>query len=258
MRRIRCSVKPSLIHPSRSNDALAQRDGVFGAVADPTLMARLEISPGTRLTVGNTTFEIRAALTSEPDKLAGGIGFGPRLLVSEDALRATGLLQPGSLVRWHYRLRLPANDASDAAAKALTAQARAQLAGSRMGYPRAQQCLPATRTQRRTLYAIPHDRWTDSTSGRRSRCRQRRQKSPRPADRHDRDDESARGQRPPYFHDLSDAGSADGASRRASSALRLGQSFRSRFPGCSARSFRCHWLPHCISGNCCWLYSMGY
>ncbi|MGA7041715.1 MAG: ABC transporter permease, partial [Pseudolabrys sp.] len=68
--------------PLPLNDALAQRDGAFGAVADPTLMARLEISPGTRLTVGNTTFEIRAALTSEPDKLAGGIGFGPRLLVS--------------------------------------------------------------------------------------------------------------------------------------------------------------------------------
>ncbi|MGA8001676.1 MAG: FtsX-like permease family protein, partial [Pseudolabrys sp.] len=38
-----------------------------------------------------------------------------------------GLLQPGSLVRWHYRVRLPANDATDAAAKAATAQARTQL-----------------------------------------------------------------------------------------------------------------------------------
>ena len=42
-------------------------------------------------------------------------------------MRATGLLQPGSLVRWHYRLRLPANDTSDAAAKAVAAQARAQF-----------------------------------------------------------------------------------------------------------------------------------
>jgi putative ABC transport system permease protein len=113
--------------PGALADALAQRDGIFGAVADPTLMARLEVSPGARLTIGNATFEIHSALTSEPDKLAGGIGFGPRLLASQDALRATGLLQPGSLVRWHYRLRLPANDASDAAAKTLTAQARAQL-----------------------------------------------------------------------------------------------------------------------------------
>ncbi len=113
--------------PGALGDALAQRDGAFGAAADPTLLARLDIKPGARLTIGNATIEIRAALTKEPDKLAGGIGFGPRLLVSQDALRATGLLQPGSLVRWHYRLRLPQSDATDAAAKAVTAQARAQL-----------------------------------------------------------------------------------------------------------------------------------
>ena len=108
-------------------DALAQRDGAFGAVADPVLVTRLGLKPGARLTVGDATFEIRAALASEPDKLAGGIGFGPRLLVSEAALRATGLLQPGSLVHWHYRLRLPANDTSDAAAKAVATQARQQF-----------------------------------------------------------------------------------------------------------------------------------
>ena len=113
--------------PGPLPNALEQRDGVFGAVADPTLMARLELKPGARITVGNANIEIRAALTNEPDKLAGGIGFGPRLLVGQDALLATGLLQPGSLVRWHYRLRLPNNDASDAAAKAVTAQARTQL-----------------------------------------------------------------------------------------------------------------------------------
>ncbi len=104
--------------------ALAERDGVFGAAADATLMARLNLKPGARVAVGNANFEVRAVLASEPDKLAGGIGFGPRFMVSEDALRATGLLQPGSLVHWHYRLRLPANDEGDAAAKAVTAQAR--------------------------------------------------------------------------------------------------------------------------------------
>ncbi len=108
-------------------DTLARHDGTFGAAADPVLLTRLAIKPGARLTIGNANFEIRAALSSEPDKLAGGIGFGPRLLVSQDALRATGLLQPGSLVRWHYRLRLPANDTSDAAAKAVSARARAQF-----------------------------------------------------------------------------------------------------------------------------------
>jgi len=108
-------------------DALAERDGAFGAAADPLLLIRLNIKPGARLNVGNATFEIRAAIKTEPDRLAGGLGFGPRLLVSDDALRATGLLQPGSVVRWHYRLRLPANDTADSAAQTVMTQARARF-----------------------------------------------------------------------------------------------------------------------------------
>ena len=106
---------------------LAQRNGAFGAAADPALLTRLDLKPGARIMVGAAPIEIRAALTSEPDKLAGGIGFGPRLLISEAALRATGLLQPGSVVRWHYRLRLPDNDATDTGVRAVTAAAQAQL-----------------------------------------------------------------------------------------------------------------------------------
>jgi len=88
---------------------LAPREGIYGAVADPVLMSRLNLQPGARLTVGDATFEIRAALKSEPDKLAGGISFGPRLMMSQSGLRATQLVQPGSLVRWLYRVRLPAD-----------------------------------------------------------------------------------------------------------------------------------------------------
>jgi putative ABC transport system permease protein len=118
----------AVLDPAGSlHEALAQRNGMFGAVVDPTLLARFGIKPGATLAVGNATFLVRAALNSEPDKLAGGIGFGPRLMISEDALRATGLLQPGSLVRWTYRLRLPDNDASDAATNRVTAQAHAAL-----------------------------------------------------------------------------------------------------------------------------------
>jgi putative ABC transport system permease protein len=106
---------------------LAQRDGVFGAVVEPALLARLDLKLGARVTIGAAAIEFRAVLTSEPDKLAGGIGFGPRLLISEQALRASGLLQPGSIVRWHHRLRLPDNDATDTAVRAVTAAAQAQL-----------------------------------------------------------------------------------------------------------------------------------
>jgi putative ABC transport system permease protein len=101
--------------------ALARRDGAFGAVADPALLTRLNLQPGARLTIGAAAIELRAALVSEPDKLATGIGFGPRLMMSEEALRASGLLQPGSLVRWLYRLRLPSNTAEDGAAQTVAA-----------------------------------------------------------------------------------------------------------------------------------------
>ncbi len=106
-------------------DALKPRDGAFGAAVDATLLARLDLNPGARLTIGGATIEVTAVLRNEPDKLANGIAFGPRVLVSEDALRATGLLVPGSLVRWTYRLRLPSG--SDSAASAVTAAAAAQL-----------------------------------------------------------------------------------------------------------------------------------
>jgi putative ABC transport system permease protein len=107
--------------------ALTQRDGVHGAVADEALFARLDLKPGDRISVGNAGLEIRAILRAEPDKLAGGIGFGPRLLISEAALRATGLLQPGSLVRWHYRVKIPGSDAGDRATEAVVRAARATL-----------------------------------------------------------------------------------------------------------------------------------
>ena len=104
-------------------ETLAERSGTFGAAVDVALLTRLNLKVGDRVTVGTAPIEIRAVLRSEPDKLAGGIGFGPRLLVSIDALRATGLLQPGSLIRWLYRVRVPDNDASDRAAKTLVEDA---------------------------------------------------------------------------------------------------------------------------------------
>jgi putative ABC transport system permease protein len=107
--------------------ALAEHDGVYGAAIDPTLAERFGLKPSDALSVGNAHLIVRATLTSEPDKLAGGIGFGPRLLVSRAALDASSLIQPGSLARWHYRLRLPANAASDADVAAAANDARVEL-----------------------------------------------------------------------------------------------------------------------------------
>ena len=104
---------------------LAQQDGAFGAAVDLTLLTRLNLKIGDRITVGKAVIALRAVLTREPDKLSGGIGFGPRLLIGAAALDASGLVQPGSLVRWQYRLRLPATDASDGAVTSVEKQAQA-------------------------------------------------------------------------------------------------------------------------------------
>ncbi|HEX3497657.1 MAG TPA: FtsX-like permease family protein [Methylocella sp.] len=105
-------------------DALAMRDGAYGIVADAALAGRLGLAIGNRLTIGGARFELRAVLVFEPDRLASGIRFGAPALISQQALRATGLLEPGSLVRWHYRVVLQGTPASDAEVAALTEAAR--------------------------------------------------------------------------------------------------------------------------------------
>ncbi|MGH6863985.1 MAG: ABC transporter permease, partial [Methylocella sp.] len=105
-------------------DALAWRDGAFGIVADAALLGRLGLAIGNRLTIGGARFELRAVLVFEPDRLAGGIRFGAPALISQQALRATGLLEPGSLVRWLYRVALEGAPASDAEVAAVTEAAQ--------------------------------------------------------------------------------------------------------------------------------------
>ena len=42
----------------------AQDGGTFGAVVDPTLLTRLDLKTGDRITIGKATLELRAALTA--------------------------------------------------------------------------------------------------------------------------------------------------------------------------------------------------
>lgn len=106
-------------------DQFAMQGGHFGVAVDPDLLARLDLKPGDRITIGQSAFDIRSRIVTEPDRVAGGVGFGPRVLMSQSGLRASGLLQPGSLVRWAYRVALPSPEASSARLERVEAQARA-------------------------------------------------------------------------------------------------------------------------------------
>jgi len=86
------------------DEALAGSAAPYPVVADATLLARLGVDIGDTLALGRTSVRVVDTIDSEPDKLSGGVEFGPRLMISVDALDETGLVQPGSLVRWHYRI----------------------------------------------------------------------------------------------------------------------------------------------------------
>ena len=96
------------LSPARAPaDALAGRDGAFGAVADPEVLDRLGLKLGDRIKVGDAVYALNATIEREPDRGSGAFILGPRLMVASASLPATGLIQPGSLVHYHYRLKLP-------------------------------------------------------------------------------------------------------------------------------------------------------
>jgi putative ABC transport system permease protein len=113
--------------PSMSlDDALSERDGVFGAAVEEALLARLNLKLGDVIRIGEASFALRTVLVSEPDRLATGVGLGPRVLISQAALDATQLVQPGSLVRWTTRVVMggPNGAPDNSAVQALMGQAK--------------------------------------------------------------------------------------------------------------------------------------
>ena len=86
--------------------AIAAGDGQWGAAVERAVLARLALQIGDRLRVGEQDYVIRGVIESEPDRGANVFTLGPRVLVSLDSLGGTGLVQPGSLIRWQYRVAL--------------------------------------------------------------------------------------------------------------------------------------------------------
>ena len=78
-----------------------------GALVEAPLLDRLGASVGDRIAVGSATFTIRGVVRREPDRAGGLLTLGPRVLIADDALDATGLVQFGSRVRHRALLRLP-------------------------------------------------------------------------------------------------------------------------------------------------------
>ena len=67
---------------------------------EPALLEALEIKPGMRIALGERTLTVSEVLVSEPDRGAGFMTFAPRVLMNQDDLASTGLVQPASRINW--------------------------------------------------------------------------------------------------------------------------------------------------------------
>jgi putative ABC transport system permease protein len=95
--------------------ALADR----GALAESSLLQRLQVAVGDTLELGSGRVEIRGVLVSEPDRLGAFAGLGPRLMVHQETVAALGILAPGALARHSYGIALADHSAAPALAAAL-------------------------------------------------------------------------------------------------------------------------------------------
>ena len=89
--------------------ALRNDRGTWGAVVDSTLGTQIDVGVGDVISLGNINVQITGIIEQEPDLLSQNLVIGPRLMLSEQALKESGLVQPGSLVEWAYRVRINEN-----------------------------------------------------------------------------------------------------------------------------------------------------
>ncbi len=82
-------------------------------LVERVLLDRLGLDIGSPLKIGEAKVTIGGVLGDQPDRLADRLAYGPKLLMSRETLDSTGLVQPGSLIRWTYRVKLPEARAAD-------------------------------------------------------------------------------------------------------------------------------------------------
>ncbi|HUA78463.1 MAG TPA: FtsX-like permease family protein [Acetobacteraceae bacterium] len=99
--------------------AVAQVLGKGGLAAAPLVLDRLGLHVGETVTLGRARMVVRAALLSAPDQVASPALLGPPMIIGLGDLPATGLVVPGSLVRYALRVALPAGKSAAATQAAL-------------------------------------------------------------------------------------------------------------------------------------------
>jgi putative ABC transport system permease protein len=88
------------------DEAVGYRRGLSGAAVDPVLADRLGLAIGDRVSIGNLSLEVRARIARQPDRSLNANWRGPPVLVADEALAVSGLVGPGSVLDYEYRVRI--------------------------------------------------------------------------------------------------------------------------------------------------------
>jgi len=104
---------PQLQPGQKPSTLLAEKDGVYGAIVDPTILDRLGIDLGGQFSVNGTVFQVRGLLNSIPDGALRPFHFGLTALVSiagEEANPNKRAPLPGLLTSYNYKIKLNQGD----------------------------------------------------------------------------------------------------------------------------------------------------
>lgn len=104
------------LEPAQPLDRLLHPDGssckvtpCHGAVVQEALLLRMGLVVGSRLKIGEATFQITGLVRTEPDRMANAFSLGPRIIISQEGLETAALIKPGSRVRERQLLKVPSN-----------------------------------------------------------------------------------------------------------------------------------------------------
>ncbi len=91
---------------AQSQKILAKTNAFFGLFVDQALLFRLELSEGDQIKFGQAIFEIRGVIKNEPDRVSAPFTFGPRIILSREAMLRSNLIQTGSIFDQYYKVIL--------------------------------------------------------------------------------------------------------------------------------------------------------
>ncbi|MBL9175100.1 MAG: FtsX-like permease family protein [Verrucomicrobiales bacterium] len=92
--------------PPSAAAALTQGGGVL---VEEGVLFQFDLKPGDSVRLGNAEFRILGSLRRVPGDSIAFATIAPRVYLSDRDLPATGLLKPGSLARYRFQFRLPAD-----------------------------------------------------------------------------------------------------------------------------------------------------